>query len=72
MRHQIYWGFRVGGDVTPLLTTTHPKSGKPLGWARTEGKSRIVYLQLGHDHLAYENANFRRLIAQSVRWAAGK
>jgi len=62
----------VGADVTPLLTTTHPKSGKPLGSVRTEGRSRVVYLQLGHDRFAYENANFRQLVAQSIRWASGR
>ena len=69
---EIYWGYRVGADVTPLITTPLPKSGKPLGWTRTEGKSRVVYLQLGHDHAAFENPSFRRLVAQSIRWSAGK
>lgn len=69
---EIYWGFRVGSDVTPLLSTTHPKSGKPLAWYRAERRSRVVYLQLGHDHAAYQNPNYRRLVAQSIRWAAGK
>jgi uncharacterized protein len=69
---EIYWGFRVAADVTPLLTTTHAKSGKPLAWTRSEGRSRVVYLQLGHDHQAYENPNFRRLVAQSIRWTARK
>ena len=32
IKDEIYWGFRVGSDVTPLITTTHPKSGKPLSW----------------------------------------
>jgi len=67
---EIYWGFRVTPDVTPLLTTTHPKSGRPLAWTRTQGKSRVVYLQPGHDHSAYENPNYRSLVAQSIRWAA--
>lgn len=67
---EIYWGYRVQPDVTPLLTTTHPKSGKPLAWARNEGKSRVVYVQLGHDHLAYGNPHYRQLLARSIRWAA--
>ncbi len=67
---EIYWGFRVGKDVTPLLTTTHPKSGNPLAWTRMEGKSRVVYLQLGHDHQAYDNPNYRELVARSIQWAA--
>jgi uncharacterized protein len=70
IRDEIYWGFRVGGDVHPLLSTTHPKAGKPLMWTRTEGKSRVVFLQLGHDHYAFENPSFRELVARSIRWSA--
>ena len=70
IRDEIYWGFRVRPDVTPLITTTQPKSGKPLGWTRNEGKSRIVYLQLGHGPEAFENPSYRKLVAQSIRWVA--
>ena len=67
---EIYWAFRVGSDVKPLLTTTQPKSGNPIGWWRTEGSSRVVYLQLGHGPSAYRDSNFRRLLANAIRWAA--
>ena len=67
---EIYWGFRVAPDVTPLISTTHLKSGKPLAWCRTEAKSRVVFIQLGHGPEAFENPNFQRLLAQSIRWAA--
>lgn len=67
---EIYWGFRVGADVTPLITTTHPKSGKPLGWCRTQGNSRVVFLQLGHGKEAFTNVNYRTLVAQAIRWTA--
>jgi type 1 glutamine amidotransferase len=67
---EIYWGFRVGSDVTPLLTTTHARSGKPLMWTRTEGKSRLVYLQLGHGPSAFKDSNYRELVARSIRWVA--
>ena len=67
---EIYWGYRVGKEVTPLITTTHPKSGKPLGWCRNEGQSRVVYLQLGHGPDAFADENYRKLLAQSIRWAA--
>ncbi len=69
---EIYWGYRVGKDVTPLITTTHPKSGKPLAWARTEKKSRVVYLQLGHGPTAFTNQNFRAILAQSIHWTANQ
>ncbi|MBI5773694.1 MAG: ThuA domain-containing protein [Verrucomicrobia bacterium] len=67
---EIYWGFRTGADAHPLLTTSHEKSGKPLMWTRTEKKSRVVFLQLGHDHSAYENPNYRTLVARAIQWAA--
>ena len=70
IRDEIYWGFRVGSDVHPLLGTTHPKAGKPLMWTRTEGRSRVVFLQLGHDRHAFENSHFRELVARSISWAA--
>ncbi|MBC8001586.1 MAG: ThuA domain-containing protein [Opitutaceae bacterium] len=69
---EIYWGYRVGADVTPLLITSHPKSGKSLAWARTEGQSRVVYLQHGHDQSAFNNSNFRQLVAQSIQWVSRK
>lgn len=67
---EIYWGYRVGKDVTPLVTTTHPKSGKPLAWARRQGQSRVFFMQLGHGKTAFENKNYRRLLAQGIRWTA--
>jgi type 1 glutamine amidotransferase len=70
VKDEIYWGYRVGPDVTPLLTTTHPESGKPLAWCRTENKSRIVYVQLGHGSPCYEDAHYRDFLARSIRWAA--
>jgi len=69
---EIYWGYHTQLDVTPLITTTQPKSAKPLAWARTEGKSRVVYIQLGHDHQAYENPNYQKLVAQAIQWVAKK
>jgi uncharacterized protein len=69
---EIYWGFHTQPDAIPLITTTHPKSGKPLAWCRTQGKSRVIYLQLGHDHQAYENPNYQKLVANSIRWTANK
>ena len=39
---------------------------------RTEGKSRMVYLQLGHGPEAFNDVNYRKLLAQSIRWTAQK
>ncbi|HEY8993952.1 MAG TPA: ThuA domain-containing protein [Lacunisphaera sp.] len=70
VKDEIYWGYRVGADITPLLTTTQPESGKPLAWCRTEGKSRVVFMQLGHGSPCFEDAHYRDFLARAIRWAA--
>lgn len=55
-----------------LLTTEEPTSAKNVSWVKTYGDARVIYLQLGHDKLAYANPNFRQLVAQAIRWAAKK
>ncbi len=67
---ETYGGFDVSPQSHVLLTTDAPTSGPAIGWAKTYGKARVVYLQLGHDHQAYENPNYRRLVAQAIRWVA--
>jgi len=59
-------------DLKPLLTTDNPDSDKAVAWAHKYGQGPVVYIQGGHDHLAYENPSFRRLLLQSIRWAAGR
>lgn len=64
--------FDVAKDVHPLLTTDEPESNKVIGWAKTYGPARVVYLQSGHDHFAYENPNYQQILRQAIRWAAKK
>jgi type 1 glutamine amidotransferase len=59
-------------SVTPLLRTDHPQCTDIVGWAHRYDNSRIVYLLLGHDAAALGNANFRQLVANAIRWTAGK
>jgi type 1 glutamine amidotransferase len=67
---EIYGNYTVLPGVYPLLMTDHPQSGDVLCWINHYKNSWIVYLQLGHDHFAYENPNYRRLVGQSIRWLA--
>jgi type 1 glutamine amidotransferase len=55
---------------TILLTTEETLSNKEVAWAREDGPARVVYIQGGHDHYAYENANFRKLLSQAIHWTA--
>ena len=65
---EVYGKFKILTKVSPIITTTHPESAEVIGWTNKYGKSRIVYIQLGHDHHAYDDANYRRLIKQSIEW----
>lgn len=65
---EVYGSFLVNSNVDVLLTTKHPESTKEIGWCHTNMNSRIVYLQGGHDHHAYENANFRKLVKNAIDW----
>jgi hypothetical protein len=69
---ETYKLFDVAADAHTLLTTDQPLSNKEIAWAKTYEKARVVYMQSGHDHLAYENPNFQRLLRQAIQWVAGK
>lgn len=72
IRDESYKGYDIRPGMKPLLTTDQPLNSPTLAWTHIYGKARVVYLQLGHDHLAYENLNFCQLVAQAIRWTAGR
>jgi uncharacterized protein len=69
---ETYNHYLVNPSVHVLLTTDHPTSEKIIGWTHRYKNSPIVYLQLGHGPSAYENPNFRTLVARSIRWVASQ
>ncbi len=51
-------------------TTSYDDNGPvPLCWTRTEGKGRIFYLSLGHNHSTLENISWQTLFSRGVAWA---
>jgi hypothetical protein len=69
---EVYNHYYTSPKVRVLLKTDHPKNDPELAWVTRYGNSRVFYLMLGHDHLAYENPNYRELVARGIRWAAGR
>lgn len=65
---EVYGNTEVLPSVTPLLTTNHPLSSKTIGWTHQIEKSRIVYIQPGHDKNAYQNPHYRQLIKQAINF----
>jgi len=60
----------VSEQCHPLLTTDEPESNKVIAWAKTYKVARVVYIQSGHDHFAYENPNYQQIVRQAIRWTA--
>ncbi len=67
---EAYAGYEKDPQATVLLTTDHPKSDREVAWVKNYGNSRVFYLQLGHDHFAYENPQYKELVARDPveRW----
>ena len=49
---------------------THPPGSDLVGWVKHEGRSPIAYLQFGDGPSAHADANVRRLLANTIGWAA--
>jgi len=57
-------------DAHVILTTGHPLSMPAVGWVHEYGASRVFCFQSGHDNRAYRTPEFRRVLAQGIRWVA--
>jgi uncharacterized protein len=67
---ETYKLFDVFDGVQPLLKTKDPLSNDVIAWSKSYGPARVVYMQSGHDHFAYENPNFQQFLKQAIRWTA--
>jgi len=72
LQDEYYNKCRVSPNVTLLLTTDCPGNQKEVAWCREQGKSRVVYIMSGHDQKVYNDASFRKVLANAIKWAAGK
>jgi type 1 glutamine amidotransferase len=64
VRDELYSNMHMLDNSRPLLKTGNDW----LAWYRTEKKSRVVGTILGHG--CYDDPNFRKFLAQSIRWTA--
>jgi type 1 glutamine amidotransferase len=48
----------------------HPDGPNLIGWTKTVGNSRIVYLQPGDGPDTYAAPEYRRLVENAIRWVA--
>ena len=55
-----------------LVSTDHPRSDKQIAWVQNYHKARIFGYQSGHGAKTWTDKNFQRLMAQGIRWVAGR
>lgn len=59
-------------DIQILVTGDHPRSDKQIAWVHNYGRARVLGYQSGHDARAWTNEGFLQLMAQGIRWVAGR
>jgi type 1 glutamine amidotransferase len=62
----------VRPDAHVILETDHPLADRQVGWISPYEKSRVVYIQLGHDRRTHLHPTYRNLIRNAVEWAGGR
>ena len=65
---EVYSNYFVSSNAHILLTTDNPNSGRQLAWTWNYKNSRVVYIELGHNHVTYENPNYRRMVERAILW----
>jgi type 1 glutamine amidotransferase len=66
---ETYKGMWISPQVNVILKTDNPTSDGPLAWISPYEKSRVVYIQLGHDHLAHRHPAYQKLVRNAIQWS---
>jgi type 1 glutamine amidotransferase len=69
---ETYKRMRFSSRIRPLLSTDNPNSDRFLAWIGPCTSSRVVAIQLGHGHTAFEHPSYRALVHNVILWSAGR
>jgi len=69
---ETYKGMWISPEVKVLLKTDNPTSDGPVAWISPYPKSRVVYIELGHDEKAHLYPGYRILVQDAIHWTAGR
>jgi len=69
---ETYKGMWISPDSQVLLTTDNSTSDGPVAWISPYRKSRVVYIQLGHDGSAHRQPAYQSLVRNAILWTAGR
>ncbi len=69
---ETYKGMWISPASLVLLTTDNPNSDGPVAWVSPYQKSRVAYIQLGHDAGAQKHSAYQTLVRNAIFWSAGR
>ena len=69
---EVYKGQGFEKDNEVLLTADSPLCDGPVCWVRRYANANICCIQPGDGRGALNDANYRRLVVQAIRWCAGR
>lgn len=69
---ETYKGLFISARIKPLLLTDNPTSDRTVAWIGPCATSKVVFIQLGHDHVPFRHPSYRALVHNSILWTAGK
>ena len=69
---ETYKGLFISPNIKPLLITDNPTSDRTVAWIGPCSTSKVVFIQLGHDHSPFRHPSYRALVHNSILWSAGK
>ncbi len=72
IRDETYKGMWISPRNKTLLRTDNPTSDGPVAWISPWEKSRVVYIELGHDAAAHRNPAYRALVHNAILWTSGR
>ena len=60
----------IRGERNSSAGWNHPDGSSLLAWTKSQGASPIAYVQFGDSPNTYADPNYRRVLANAIRWAA--
>jgi len=67
-----YKGLFISPNIKPLLITDNPTSDRTVAWIGPCSTSKVVFIQVGHDHSPFRHPTYRALVHNSILWTAAK
>ncbi len=69
---ETYKGLFISTNIQPLLLTDNPTSDRTVAWIGPCTTSKVIFIQLGHDHSPFRHPSYRALVHNSILWTADK